>query len=68
MANLVIGRTLYHAVRQQRVAGSCAVVVGLMLIVVAHAPVEPVAVGCVLAVSMSILRSFKSRDTARGKQ
>jgi MFS superfamily sulfate permease-like transporter len=68
MANLAMGRTLYDAVRQQRLAGSCAVVVGLMLIVVAHAPVVPVVVGCVVAVLMSILRSLKSRDTAGGKQ
>jgi hypothetical protein len=51
-------QTLYALLRQQRLAWSCAAVVGLFLVLVGHAPTVPVFTGCVLAVALSLLRSW----------
>lgn len=54
--------TLFETFKKQRMAWSWAVVVGLFLIVVAHAPIVPVIVGCVLAVAISVLRARPHRS------
>ena len=51
-------QTLYALLRQQRLAWSCAMIVGLFLVLVGHAPTVPVFMGCVLAVALSFLRSW----------
>jgi hypothetical protein len=43
--------------KQQRMALSCALVVGLVLILLIHAPVLPVVLGCLLASGLAIYRS-----------
>lgn len=44
--------------KQQRLAQSSAVIVGLILIMVAHAPVWPVIAGCALAMGILVLRGL----------
>ena len=44
--------------KQERLARSSAVIVGLILIMVVHAPVLPVVAGCVLALGISVIRSL----------
>jgi hypothetical protein len=54
--------------KQERLARSSAVIVGLILITVVHAPILPVVVGCVLALGISVIRSLSrqsNRVTAR---
>ena len=54
--------TPYEAIKQQRLALGCALVVGFILIYYAGAPVFPVIVGCLMVPGMSVLRSwFRSR-------
>ncbi|HEX3354150.1 MAG TPA: hypothetical protein VHS34_15125 [Terriglobales bacterium] len=53
--------TFFEILKKQRMAWSWAVVVGLFLIVVAHAPILPVIAGCVLAVAISVLRARPQR-------
>ena len=52
----------YEVVKQQRLAQSSAVIVGLILVTVAHAPIVPVVVGSVLAMGIIVLRGL-SRST-----
>jgi hypothetical protein len=56
-------QTAYQVVRQQRLAWSFSVIVGLFLILMGHAPVLPVLVGCALAVGLSALRSWPKHAT-----
>jgi hypothetical protein len=63
----VNGQTLYNVAKQQRLALSSALIVGLTLILIAHAPATPVVLGCVLVVLISIGRSLSNlRSAARG--
>jgi hypothetical protein len=49
--------TLLETVKKQRLAWSWAVIVGLFLVLLGHAPVLPVIAGCALAIAISTLRS-----------
>jgi hypothetical protein len=49
--------TLLEILKKQRMAWSWAVIVGLFLILLGHAPVLPVIAGCALAIAISMLRS-----------
>lgn len=63
----VNGQTLYNVVKQQRLVFSSALLVGLTLTLIAHAPATPVVLGCVLVVLISIGRSLSNvKSTARG--
>ncbi len=53
------------ALKQQRIAVSCAVIVCLFLTVWGHAPVVPVIAGCVLAIGIAVLRAH-SKPTFPG--
>lgn len=57
-------RTFLDALKNQRLAWSWAVVICLFLTVWGHAPVLPVAMGCLLAVAIAVLRSL-SRPAAK---
>ena len=46
-----------RVMKQQRLVWSAAIIVGLVLILVAHAPVFPVIVGCLIALVITTLRS-----------
>ncbi len=48
----------FEILKQQRLAQSSAVIVGLILILVAHAPIWPVVVGCALAMGILVLRGL----------
>lgn len=48
---------LFETIKKQRLAWSWAVIVGLFLILLGHAPVFPVIAGCALAIAISTLRS-----------
>jgi hypothetical protein len=50
--------TLLETVKRQRLAWSWAVVIGLFLVVIGHAPVLPVIAGCLLAVGISVMRAW----------
>ena len=52
---------VYEILKEQRLARSAAVIVGLILVTVAHAPVLPVIAGCVLAMAITVLRSSSRR-------
>jgi len=52
--------TLFETLKKQRLAWSWAVVIGLFLVVVGHAPILPVIAGCLLAVGISVLRAWPS--------
>jgi hypothetical protein len=54
--------TFFETVKKQRLAWSWAVVVGLFLVVVGHAPILPVIAGCFLAVGISVLRAWPQRQ------
>lgn len=49
--------TLLETIKKQRMAWSWAVIVGLFLVLLGHAPVFPVIAGCALAIAISTLRS-----------
>jgi len=49
--------TVLDILKKQRMAWSWAVIVGLFLILLGHAPVLPVIAGCALAIAISMLRS-----------
>ena len=57
-------RTVWEAAKRQRLAWSCAIVVGLFLIVIGHAPILPVIGGCIFAIAFAVLRAWPS--PARG--
>jgi hypothetical protein len=54
----VNGSTLYCVLKQQRLAWSSALIVGMTLTLIAHAPVMPVVAGCVLVMLSSLVRSL----------
>jgi hypothetical protein len=51
-------RTVLDAFKDQRLAWSWAIVIGLFLTLWGHAPVLPVTLGCLLAVGIAVLRSL----------
>ena len=58
-------RTTFQQLKQQRQVWAWALIVGLLLVLVGHAPVFPVVGGCALAVAFSTLRTaFKSKLSA----
>lgn len=59
--------TVFAAVKRQKAAWSCAVLVGLFLTVYGHAPVLPVAAGCALAVGLAVLRTWPGAAVRGGK-
>ncbi len=50
--------TVVRTVKQQRLVWSSAIIVALVLILVAHAPILPVLAGCIIALAVSALRSL----------
>lgn len=58
MESSKIVRTAFDAMTPQRLAWSCAVIVGLFLVLIGHAPVLPVVAGCMLAIGLAALRSW----------
>jgi hypothetical protein len=50
-------KALIETLKNERMVWSWAVVIGLFLVFAGHAPVLPVIAGCLLAVTMSALRS-----------
>ncbi len=50
-------RALVEMLKKERMAWSWAVVIGLFLVIAGHAPILPVIAGCLLAVTMTVLRS-----------
>jgi predicted PurR-regulated permease PerM len=63
----IMMQTMWETAKQQRVAWSCAVLVGMFLTVFGRAPVLPVVAGCILAIAMATLRS-RSRAGLRGSK
>jgi hypothetical protein len=57
-------QTLYNVAKQQRLVVSSALIVGLTLTLIAHAPAAPVVLGCVLVVLLSIGRSLSNIKSA----
>ena len=57
---------IWGILRRERLARSSAVIVSLVLIMVAHAPVLPVVAGCILAMSAIVIRGWhgSSKDVA----
>jgi hypothetical protein len=51
-------KTIFEVAKRQRVAWSCALLVGLFLTVYGHAPALPVAAGCILAIGFAVLRAW----------
>jgi hypothetical protein len=49
--------TLLETVKKQRLVWSWAIIVGLFLVLLGHAPVFPVMSGCALAIAILTLRS-----------
>jgi hypothetical protein len=73
MANLTGARTkaraYFELVKAQRLAWSCAVIVGLFLVLVGHVPFFAVVAGCILAVAISTMRALprlKPKPVVRG--
>jgi hypothetical protein len=60
----VNGQILYNVLKQQRLAFSSAVIVGMTLTLIAHAPATPVVLGCVLVLLISIGRSLSNLKSA----
>ena len=51
---------IFDVVKQQRIVLSCALVVGLVLVLLVHAPVLPVLVGCLFAMGVALFRSLSN--------
>ncbi len=51
-------RSFYEVMKHQRLACSCALIIGLFLVLMGHAPVLPVIAGCALGIAMITLRSW----------
>ncbi len=58
-------RAPIETLKNERMAWSWAVVIGLFLVFAGHAPVLPVIAGCLLAVTMSALRSISKNRPGR---
>lgn len=53
----------FKVLNQQRIVLSCALLVGLVLVLLVHAPLIPVILGCLFASGLAIYRSIsRSRD------
>jgi hypothetical protein len=50
--------TLLKTLKKQRLTWSWAVIIGLFLVVLGHAPILPIVAGCGLAVGISVLRAW----------
>jgi hypothetical protein len=50
--------TLLETLKKERLTWSWAVIIGLFLVVLAHAPILPILAGCFLAVGVSVLRAW----------
>ncbi len=50
-------QTVVDFLKQQRLVWSCALIVGLFLVLVGHIPVFPVLAGCAFAIVISVLRT-----------
>jgi hypothetical protein len=59
--------TLFETIRKQRLAWSWAVIIGLFLVLLGHAPVFPVIAGCALAIAISTLRSASGSHGRPGR-
>jgi len=62
-------RAFFELAKTQRMAWSCALVVGLFLTWYGHVPVFPVLAGCILAVTISTMRAWprlKPKPVIRG--
>jgi len=57
----------FRVLKQQRMALSCALIVGLVLVLLMHAPVLPVVLGCVLASGLAIYRSVTNHSARGGR-
>ena len=60
-------RKIFDTAKRQRLTWTCSVLVGLFLTMYGHAPVLPVAAGCLLAVGFSVLRAWPAAP-ARGSK
>jgi hypothetical protein len=56
-----------RVLKRQRMALSCALIVGLVLVLLMRAPVLPVLLGCVLASGLAIFRS-RAKTSAKGSR
>jgi MFS superfamily sulfate permease-like transporter len=56
---------LVEAIKQQRVSLACAVTVGIFLIFVFHAPVAPVAVGCLFSLVYLFVRRWTKLSSGK---
>jgi hypothetical protein len=54
--------TIVAAIKKQRLVWSCALLVGLFLLLVGHLPTVPVLAGCALAIAYVTLRSPQIRQ------
>lgn len=50
-------QTIFSSIKKQRLVWSWAVIVGLFLVLVGHAPLWPVVAGCAFAIAFSTWRS-----------
>jgi hypothetical protein len=50
--------TLRETLKKQRLTWSWAVIIGLFLVVLRHAPILPIIAGCCLAVGISVFRAW----------
>ena len=55
---------IVESIKRQRMAWSWSLIIGLFLVLVGHAPVIPVIIGCALATAYS---TWRSRSTRRFK-
>jgi len=53
-------QTVWEVAKQQRMAWSCAILVGLFLTVFGRAPVLPVVAGCFLAIGIAVMRALSA--------
>lgn len=60
MEGTIMFRRVCEILKQQRLAQTSAVIVGLILIKVVHAPILPVVTGCILAMGIIVLRGLLS--------
>lgn len=56
---------LVEAIKGQRVSLACAVSVGIFLILVFHAPVGPVAVGCLFSLVYLFIRGWTKLSSGK---
>lgn len=59
-------RSFFDFVKEQRLAWSCALIVGLFLVLVGNVPVLPVVCGCLLAIVVSVLRTKYNFNRTNG--